>query len=90
MKTITMLRTELIKNPNTKTTYILKSEETENITPEFYHNMTSQDTQKAFRRLGGSETATKSYTCSGYNVTKLTSTSPDREKKIIRTFKFNN
>tara|TARA_R110000803_G_scaffold7715_1_gene24839 strand:+ start:482 stop:751 length:270 start_codon:yes stop_codon:yes gene_type:complete len=89
METIVMTRTELLKNPNTKTTYILESEEIENITTEQYVRISGDDTLKYFRRMGGSETAVKGYTCRGYLTTILTSTSPDKETKIIRTFKFN-
>ena len=85
---ITMTRTELEKNPNTKTTYITKEVETEELTEKAYKLITGDDTLKWFRRLGGTETAQRSYTCRGYNVTRLTSTSPDRQTKIVRTFKF--
>jgi hypothetical protein len=88
MKSITMHKTELLKNPDTKTTYFTKDEASESITTSQYNNLTKDDTLKWFRRLGGSETAERSYTCRGYNVTKLTSTSPDRGIKIIRKFKF--
>ena len=89
METIVMTRTEMLKNPNTKTTYILESEKTENITREQYVRIVGDDTLKWFRRTGGSETAIKGYTCRGYLTTRLTSTSPSKETKIIRTFKFN-
>ena len=85
---ITMTRTELEKNPNTKTTYFTKEVETEEITEKAYNRITGDDTLKWFRRLGGTETAQRGYTCRGYNITRLTSTSPDRQTKIIRTFKF--
>jgi len=89
MDTIVMHRQKFVKNPNTKTTYILEEETTENLTKEQYTNITSDDTLKWFRRLGGIETAQRGYTCSGYLITKLTSKSPDKQLKIIRTFKFN-
>ena len=85
---IIMTRTDLEKNPNTKTTYITKEVETEELTEKAYKLITGDDTLKWFRRLGGTETAQRSYTCRGYNVTRLTSTSPDRQTKIVRTFKF--
>ena len=50
--------------------------------------MCGEDTLKWFRRLGGSETAERGYTERGYLIVKLTSTSPDRQNKTIRTFKF--
>jgi hypothetical protein len=89
MDTIVMHRQKFVKSPNTKTTYILEEEITENLTKEQYTNITSDDTLKWFRRLGGIETAQRGYTCSGYLITKLTSKSPDKQLKIIRTFKFN-
>ncbi len=83
-----MTKTSLVKNPNTKTTYIVEGEKTEQITKENYNNITSKETQQWFRRLGGSETAQKSYTCRGYLITRLTSVSPDRQNKSIYQFKF--
>ena len=86
--TIQMTKTTLRKNPNTKTTYIVEGEKTETITKENYENITSKETQRWFRRLGGSETAQKSYTCRGYLITRLTSISPDRKIKSLYRFKF--
>lgn len=83
-----MTRTELEKNPDTKTTYLTKEVDTEELTEKAYKLITGDDTLKWFRRLGGTETAQKSYTCRGYNITRLTSISPDRQTKIVRTFKF--
>ena len=60
--------------------------ERKKITQENYHNYTSDDTQRFFRRLGGSETAERCYTKRGYIVTRLTSINPDRTLKIVRTF----
>jgi len=51
-----------------------------------YERQTSKGTQQWFRRLGGSETAQRSYTSSGYIITRLTSCSPDREIKKVREF----
>jgi len=82
--TIFLTETRLQKNPNTKTTYIQEDQTSKEIT--------SADTLKFFRRLGGTESAQRSYTCAGYVagyvVTKLTSTSPDRQNKTVREFKF--
>ena len=86
--TIQMTKTTLRKNPNTKTTYFVEGEKTETITKENYENITSKETQSWFRRLGGSETAQKSYTCRGYLITRLTSISPDRQIKSLYRFKF--
>ncbi len=62
--------------------------ETEQLTETQYNNTVSDDTQRFFRRLGGSETAEKSYTCAGYNITRLTSCNPDRTEKHVRDFQF--
>jgi hypothetical protein len=88
MLKIILTQKEYLKNPKTKTTYLLDYESTEQITSEQYNNMTNQNTLKYFRRLGGTESAIFGYTCNGYKVTKLTSTSPDKQTKIVRTFKF--
>ena len=40
-----------------------------------------------FRDLGGSERVTKGYTIAGYIPKQLTSISPDKEVKIVRSFK---
>ena len=90
---IEMTKTKLVKNPETKSTYITESVETTEITKEQYYNITSEKTMKAFRRWGGSETAQRCYTDYGYLVYKLTSGSPNyingkRASKTIREFKF--
>ena len=88
METITIHQQTFSKNPTTKTTYILEEETTETITKKQYNNICNEETLKWFRRLGGSETAQRGYTCRGYLITKLTSKSPDKNIKIIRKFKF--
>ena len=57
------------------------------INQEKYDNIFSKETQAFFRRLGGYERASKSYTTAGYIVTRLTSVSPDKTTKIVRTVK---
>jgi len=88
MYTIELTTTKLVKNPNTKTTYLVESKEVETITDKQYHLITCNDTVKWFRRLGGSESLQRAYTCAGYKVYKLTSTSPDKQNKTVREFKF--
>lgn len=44
------------------------------------------DSMKSMRRLGGSETAQRSYSAHGYNVYRLTSISPERDTKIVYLF----
>ena len=57
------------------------------IDQETYDNIFSKKTQAFFRGLGGYERASKSYTNAGYIVTRLTSISPDKTTKIVRTVK---
>ena len=57
------------------------------IDQETYDNIFSKKTQAFFRGLGGYERASKSYTNAGYIVTRLTSVSPDKTIKIVRTVK---
>ena len=57
------------------------------IDQETYDNIFSKETQAFFRGLGGYERASKSYTNAGYIVTRLTSISPDKTTKIVRTVK---
>ena len=54
----------------------------EEITTEEYDNIFSSI--NFFKSLGGSERIYKNYTVAGYIPTKLVSTSPDKEIKIIR------
>lgn len=90
MYTIELTKTEFLRNPNTKTTYIQESKEVKEITEKQYNSIVSDDTLKFFRRLGGSETATKCYTSRGYKVVKLVSISPDKKLKTVREFQFKN
>jgi hypothetical protein len=46
------------------------------------------DSVKFFRRLGGTETLIKGYTCAGYNPVKLTSTNPDKTARTVRAFNY--
>ena len=85
---IILTETRLIKNPNTKTTYIVESKEVTEVTGRQHYLDTNDDTVKWFRRLGGSESVQRSYTKQGYLVTKLVSTSPDKQNKVIREYKF--
>jgi hypothetical protein len=64
------------------------SVETEQITKRQYDLITNEDTMKWFRRLGGSETATKNYTKWGYNTIELSSIDPARSLKRVRSFTF--
>jgi hypothetical protein len=85
---ITLTETRYIKNPDTKTTFKQVENKTNEIFEKEYFLTTNDDTIKFFRRLGGKETITRSYTCAGYKIIKLTSTSPDKQTKIVREFEF--
>ena len=64
--------------------YLTIEEVTKTIDEERYNNMTSKETIKYFRDLGGTEKATRK----GGRVTKLVSTSPSGDLRTIRTFEF--
>ena len=64
--------------------YLTIEEVTKTITEEIYNNMTSKETIKYFRNLGGTEKVTRK----GGRVTKLVSSSPSGELRTIRTFEF--
>ena len=83
LTTKTYERTESGKNWKSKASQV----EITAIDQETYNNIFSKETQAFFRNLGGYERATKTYTTAGYIVTSLTSISPDRTTKIIRTVK---
>lgn len=74
------------KNPNTKTTYILNDKHENEITTEQYNNIVNS--ASFFRRLGGTVTQQKNYTCNGYKVVKDTATSPNKSTKTVRKFSF--
>lgn len=89
MEIILMKETRLVKKEGFKNAYRIEEESERKLSKEHYKNITDNNTMKWFRRLGGSETATRNYTCLGYNVIKLVSYSPNREIKVVREFKFN-
>jgi hypothetical protein len=62
--------------------------EVSEITQEQYDFITSDETLKLFRRLGGSETVTWDETKRGYDIVKLISTSPDKDVRVVREFSF--
>ena len=64
--------------------YVTIEEVTKTIDEEKYNNMTSKETLKFFKGLGGTEKATRK----GGRVTRLVSTSPSGELRTIRTFEF--
>ena len=88
MEKITLTTTKQVKKDGTKTVWINDNVKTEKVTKEYHDNATEDDCLKFFRRLGGSESVTREYTCSGYLVTQVVSTSPDKQKRTIRNYKF--
>ena len=64
--------------------YLTINKVTKTIAEEIYNNMTSKETIKFFRELGGTEKVTRK----GGRVTRLVSTSPSGELRKIRTFAF--
>lgn len=80
--------TRFVKKEGTKTVWLEQSREEHFITESTYHNCVSDDTIRFFRTLGGSETVTREYTKWRYTVTKIVSTSPDKQNKTVREFEF--
>ncbi len=81
-----MTKRNFTRKPGTKTVYLLDKEETAPIDKETYQNIVNA--APFFRRLGGSEHLTRSYTPHGYQVIEIISKSPDRDKKTVRRFDF--
>ena len=81
MITYTQVNQKLDYNTNK---YLTIEKVSKTITEEIYNNMTSKETIKFFRGLGGTEKVTRK----GGRVTKLVSTSPSGEFRKIRTFEF--
>ena len=88
MGTIILTTEKLLKKEGTKTVFLTESKDQKTIDLDFYRNMTSESTISFFRRIGGTETITREYTSRGYTITKIVSTSPNKENKTIRTFNF--
>jgi hypothetical protein len=83
---ITMTKTQQQKKQGTKTVFETVEKETKEISEQEYNNIINS--ASFFRRLGGSCTQQKEYTCRGYKVYKDTLTSPDKETRTIREFEF--
>ena len=64
--------------------YVTLNKVIKTINEEIYNNMTSKETIKFFRGLGGTEKITRK----GGRVTRLVSTSSSGELRTIRTFEF--
>lgn len=88
MTKIILKTSKFVKNPNTKTSYILTETETQEVTEQQHKNATCKETMQFFKRLGGSEGRVFAYTCNGYKCIKSTSISPDRQSKTVREYEF--
>ena len=88
MHNITCTTERQEKKVGTKTVFITVEKTVEVITEERYNKIICADTLSFFRRLGGSEYVSREYTCCGYKIARSISTSPDKEKRTIRTFDF--
>ena len=86
MNTVTSTNYEL--KDGTKTVWNEVATFTQELREEYYNNVI--DAAPFMRRLGGSETLTRSYTCNGYVVTKLVSKSPCKTIKRVFEFTFTN
>ena len=64
--------------------YVTINKVIKTITEELYDNMTSKETIKFFRGLGGTEKVTRKQG----RVTRLVSTSPSGDLRTVRTFEF--
>ena len=85
-ESITMVKTTYNIKEGTKSVFVEVKKEVTKISEEQYTNII--ESAPFFRRLGGSETITKSYTSKGYVPVRLTSKNPDRDVKVVREFDF--
>ena len=71
-----------------KTTWNTESVTKEICSEREHNNATNDETRKFFKRIGGKESVTRSYTSKGYVITKSVSTSPTGTERTIREYKF--
>lgn len=86
MLRITMITENFDKKQGFKNAYKLIETEKREISEQQYRNIC--ESAPFFRRLGGSVTQQKSYTCYGYKVVRDIATSLNKETKTIRKFNF--
>lgn len=75
-----------VKKPGTKTVWETVETTTDIFTEEQYNNFINA--APWFRRLGGSCTQQRTYTCRGYLVWRDINTSPDKQNRTITVFNF--
>lgn len=88
MVKIILTQTKYVRKPNTKTAWLETEREEKECTEREHQLATCDDTVKWFRRLGGSESVTRAYTYAGYVPVRVVSTSPDKQNRTIREYKF--
>ncbi len=74
------------KKPGTKTAWELRQTQHQVFNKEMYENFVNA--KSFFRSLGGGEYHEKNYTGYGYLVTRVISTSPDKQQRRITYFDF--
>jgi hypothetical protein len=82
--TIILKNTSLTRK--SKTTWNVEKTDFSEISVDVYNSIC--DSCKFMRRLRGTETVLKNYTCRGYRVVKIVSTSPCKSMRTIREFQF--
>jgi hypothetical protein len=82
----TVKTSRFVKKEGTKTAWKLIDTNTQELTLEQYRNCVNAS--PFFRRLGGSEHVVRNYTCAGYLVVRIQSTSPDKQQRTVREFSF--
>lgn len=83
---ITMTTINFELKVGTKTVFVETGKEVSVIDETTHKNII--EATPFMRRLGGSETITKCYTCAGYVAYKVVSKNPSRDIKTVRTFDF--
>lgn len=83
---ITMTKTNFELKAGTKTVFV-ETEKEVSVIDETTHK-SIVEAAPFMRRLGGSETITKCYTCAGYVAYRIVSKNPSRDVKTVRTFDF--
>ena len=75
-----------VKKAGTKTVWLEDKVITEEITWEQFRNILSS--MQSSIDQGGTETLIRSFTNNGYMPIRLTSTSPDKQKRTIKKFEY--
>lgn len=86
-----MVQITEFKEKQVKSGKTWKTEEVETsfVTEREHQLATSKQTRRFFKRLGGKEYTSKSYTPAGFVITRMISTSPSGIERIVRSYSFN-